>query len=329
MSRASASSRSAKQLMRELSELAHAPERLASETGRQVLGAALAAFDAKTTLQAAKLVAEHSLRGFEPQLRTAYTTFAAERAQLDPGCLAKEAVIAALESIECTDAELFAHAALYVQRERGRYGTRDTGAGVRARSVLGLARLGHGDLVPILGACLADRDARVRLSAARAIAHRGQRDTAGLLLLRLGAGDAESEVIGECLRGLFATASDLARRYVQQALHDPQPELREQTLHALGTVHDDAAVALLAEELREHTLSDERRCIIEVLGLSLRSSARELLLELLHGDDASDAEAALTALAIHRHDQRLIEQLRAASAHSERLRSRFEELRLG
>jgi HEAT repeat protein len=197
------------------------------------------------------------------------------------------------------------------------------------RGIIGLARLGHTDFMLLAGACLGDRDPTLRLAAAQAIAHRGQRDGAGLLLLRLQAGDVEPEISIECLRGLFAVAPEHALRYAQQSLRDASDLQREQTLQALGTASDDRAVELLAAELERGTLAAERQQVIQALGLSRRGPARELLLSIVREGRTSDAEAALSALAIHRYDTRLIEQLRAAAAHSSELTSRFRELTRG
>lgn len=319
---------SRKQLAQELGEFARTPEALEAPDARRLLEEIAAHGDAKLVAQLAKLAQEHCLRGVEPQLKAAFAVLAGERASADAGCLAKEALLAALDALECLDADLFAQAARYVQAERGRTGARDTGARVRARGVLGLGRLGHHDLWPILGAALADQDGTVRLSAAQAVGHRGQRDGAGLLLLRLGAGDSEPEVAIECLRSLFAIAPDLGRKQAQQGLDAAREDQREQTLHALGTVQHDQAVELLADELARRPLAQERRRIIEVLGLSLRPSARALLVELVRSGSPADADAALTALAIHRYDARLLAQLEAATAHSRALQQRCRELGL-
>jgi HEAT repeat protein len=235
-------------------------------------------------------------------------------------------LLTALDAIDDADAALFAEAALYVQLELAKGRSRDSAAGVRARGVLGLARLGHRDLMVLFGACLGDRDATVRVSAARAIAHRGNRDGAGLLLLRLSAGDEVPDVWIECLHGLFALAPEHAMRYMRTALEAGYPHRREQVLHALGTTPHDAAVELLTDQLAAHALADERQAIIEALGLSLRPLARTLLLELVAGDSAADADAALLALAIHRYDTRLVDELRERTADSRERSRRFREL---
>jgi hypothetical protein len=317
---------SVKKLASELTQLGAERGQLESEPGRRALVEALASQNGPLSAQAAKLVGEHKLEGLELALRTAFRGLLGPKGlSTDPGCLAKEALVITLETLEDTDAELFAEAALCVQLERAKGGARDTAVRVRARGVLGLARLGHPDFACILGACLADADPQVRLTAARAVAHRADRQGAGLLLLRLGAGDDTPDVLQECLRGLFVLAPDLALRQARAALRDAG-ERREQTLHALGTAADDSAISLLAEELEQQSLAEERRPVIEALGLSVRPSARSLLLELVRGDRMSDAEAALVALAIHRYDTRLGAQLAELTAHSRELTRRVREL---
>lgn len=320
---------SSKKLSAALTALASHSDRMVGPEGRELLTEALASTHAPVTIQAARLIAERRLDGFEAVLCSAYQGFAGQRAAAsDPGAQAKEAILAALDAVESGDAALFGAAATYVQTERshGRAAERDSAGGVRARGVLGLARLGHPDFLPLLGIALADVDPRVRVAAARAVAHRGNRDGAGLLLLRLGVGDDTPEVLIECLRGLLSVAPDLGLRHARRALRHPDPEVQAQALHALGTAPSDASVDLLVQELDGRSLAAEREPVIEALGLSLRPKARETLLDLLVSERASDAQAALSALAIHKYDARLTAQVKERTSRSGALARRFREL---
>ena len=306
--------------------LSAAPNRaeLESPTGRKALTDGLSSQQTALVVQAAKLIADHTLDGFDAALSTAYRRLTGDKAaRLDPGCAAKVGLLVALEAIQSLDAELFAEDALYVQLERAKGGDRDSAAGVRAHALLGLARLGHPDSAILFGAGLADRDRTVRLSAARAISHRGHREGAGLLLLRLGVGDESPEVLMECMRGLWALAPELGLRHARAELSGP---MREQLLHALGTAPSDRAIEMLADELANTSLTSERQPVIQALGLSVRPSARALLLELVGGERASDAEAAISALAIHRYDTRLRAQLTELTVHAPELARRVAAL---
>ncbi len=257
------------------------------------------------------------------ELKAAYRALAGPRgATLDPGSITKEAILEALDQIEDFDVDLFADAASYQQPERARGRVVDGGARVRARALLALARLGHPDFPVFAGGCLADRDPAVRLAAAKAIAHRGDRAGAGLLWMRLVAGDDVAEVWNECVRGLFVLAPDHGVRFARVALAD---ERRDVLLPALGVAPHDDAIAVLEETL-EAALGDERERVITAIGLSLRPKARAILLALVDGDRESDAEAALGALAIHRYDPRLVEDLRERTGRSRTLAQRFRAL---
>ncbi|MCE9577920.1 MAG: hypothetical protein K8W52_32610 [Deltaproteobacteria bacterium] len=291
-----------------------------------ILDEALATLDQATVIEAAARIADHGIAGRDAALIAAYRALAGARASADPACLAKAAILAALDAVDHGDPELFAAAARHVQLERARGASRDTAAPVRVRGVLGVARLGHVDAMAIFGACLADRDAEVRHAAARAIAHRGHRDGAGLLLLKLGVGDEVAGIPVECLRGLFALAPDLAEPRARAMLDDGDPRVRQVALHALGTAPDDRAIAVLADGLHGAAVAADRDEIIEALGLSRRAAARALLLELVASDRTSDAHAALTALAIHRDDPRVVAEVRAATAEAPELADRVAQL---
>jgi hypothetical protein len=319
-------SRTQKKLTSELAELAAAADVPSGEGTQALLREALAGSDPRSIAQAAELIAKHGVRSLEPALAQAYRALADERPQHDPGCHAKEALVIALDALEHVDAELFAAAAVYVQLERSKNHERDTAARVRARGLLGLARLGHADFMVIAGAALGDREPILRLAAAQAIAHRGHRDGAGLLLLRLHAGDDVAEIASESLRGLFVLAPEHAQRHAAAALRTASEAQREQLLHALGSSNVERAIELLDAELSRASLAVDRRQVIEALGLSRRSSARERLLALVREGGPSDASAALRALAIHHYDPRLREQLAEATAHSRELARQYREL---
>ena len=298
-----------------------------SPEAHATLTQALASRQAAPVIAAANLIAEYKLRGWGDALRSAFHELAGEKAStLDPGALAKEALVTALDVLDASEPALFAEAALFVNRERNRAPLRDSAARLRARGLLALARVAHPDFLIVAGAGLADADPTVRLAAAQAIGVRGHRDGAGLLLLRLSVANDSQELFVECLHGLFAIAPEFASRFARAALRDPREEARERIVHALGAAPDDSAVDLLASELPRHALTDARQPFIDALGLSVRPRARTLLLDLVSGERESDAEAALQALAIHRYDQRLCADLATRTAHDDDLAQRFREL---
>ncbi|MCB9564246.1 MAG: hypothetical protein H6708_28000 [Kofleriaceae bacterium] len=215
-------------LARELTEVTRDGAPLDGPRPRDVLARALRSRSAALVAQAARALARGPTPGLGDALRAAYHDLAAARAAtLDAGSVAKDAVLEALDRLDDDDAALFAHAAGYVQAERARGRTVDGGARVRARGLLGQARLGHPDFLLLAGAGLGDGDPAVRLAAARALAHRGERDGAALLLLRVAAGDEVADVWTECLHGLFVLAPAFAVRAAEAARHGDDAAARE------------------------------------------------------------------------------------------------------
>jgi HEAT repeat protein len=317
---------SAKKVGEALRALGRSPAQLEADAGLDLLRQGLSSGDTQLIVLVARLIADHSTPRLMAELRATYRMLSGRQGvSADPGCVAKEALLDALAALDDDDLDLFADAANYEQLERIKGRVRETASGVRVRGVLGLARLGHPDFFPIMGARLAEREPIVRLNAARAIGHRGHRDGAGLLLLRLGAGESEPEVMAECFASLFAIAPDLGRVQARALIRDVREEDRSAVFGALGAAPSDEAIELLATELEESSLGEQRRSIIEALGLSRRPRARALLLELVAGDRTSDAEAALVALSVHRYDRSLVARLSELTSGSPSLGRIFRE----
>lgn len=317
--------RTLKKLVADLGELAGAPD-VSTPASLALLREALGSSQQRAVVQAAELVGKHGVASLVPALAEAYRSLAGAKAEQDAGCLAKEALVIALEALESNDAGLFAAAAGCRQLERSKNLERETAARVRARGLIGLARVGHPDFLLLAGAGLGDRDASLRLTAARVIGHRGQYEGAGLLLLRLHASEELPEVASECLRSLLMLAPEHAVGYASNALRVASESEREHLLHALGSANDERAIELLTGELDRVSLASDRAQVIEAIGLSRRASARALLLTLLRESAPAEANVALSALAIHRYDPRLREQLVEGSAHSRELSRRVREL---
>lgn len=298
-----------------------------SDAGQATLTRALASRQASLVIAAAQLVAEYTITPLRDALATAFHALAGDKAaSQDPGALAKEALVAALDAIDADEASLFAAAALFSTREAPRGTVRDSSGRLRARGLLALARVTHPDFSIIAAAGLTDPDATVQLSAARALATRGLREGAGLLLLRMRSAEIATDLYVACLHGLFVLAPEFAVTTARQGLRDAREASRERVLHALGSAHDARAADLLAGELSSAALSDDRLPFIHALGLSVHPRAREHLLELVSGERESDAEAALEALAIHRYDPRLRAELELRTAHDDDLARRLRAL---
>jgi hypothetical protein len=301
----------------ELADLAPAESDPSSPDVRERVLRALGSKHALVVARAAALIGGERLDGYDDLMIAAYARFLENPAKSDPGCRAKHALLEALDHVEHIDHEPFLNATEYVQREPRYGGAEDTATGVRARGALALARLGYPDVFLVLGRLLSDEEATVRQAAALALGYLGRRDGAGLLVLRIRAGEAEPTPLAECIRSLVLLAPDQATATVAPLLADP--DLRELVAHALATADTDAGVDIVIAELERSLLEDERAPLLAALGASRRPRARELLLSLVADGSRADALAAIEALSIHRYDPRLTTAVAEAAARDDAL----------
>src|SRR5262245_52163521 len=170
------------------------------------LRAALADKSNLVAAEAAEIAGERGMLEFAAELVAAFDRFMVEPEETDKLCRAKLAIVDALNKIEHDEDRVFLAGVRHVQLEPRWGGSEDTAGPLRGSSAFGLLRLNHRDILSILADLLADPDKAARISAARALGE--SRSAAALLLLRFKArlGDAESEVISECLAALLAIA---------------------------------------------------------------------------------------------------------------------------
>jgi hypothetical protein len=273
---------------------------------------ALRSAHARVVAAAAEQVKSRALDGHTQALQQAYERFLADPIKRDPGCRAKLAVLEALDYTESMDEVPFVAATSLTQLEPAWGPPIDTATGCRARGVLALARIGHDDAVPLAGVLLADPEHVVRAAAADALAHTGLRAAAGVLFHKLGVGDEEPAVLLACMSGVLALAPELAmKRFVEQLKSD-DAQLKELAALALGQSTRVEAAQALIDAAGECVLSSERSVLLRALGLHRSDRALEALIQVLEGDNETDARAVLQALAARRFEANVRERVKQA-----------------
>lgn len=291
---------------------------LETAAGREAIRRGLGSARSPVVARAATLIKDHRLDGFGPALEAAFARFFADPVKSDPGCHAKRAALEALDFTEHPDPTPFFRGAGHVQREPAWGPPVDTAAGLRARAVLGLARLGHPDLPVVAGELLADAEAQVRQAAVEALVARGDPAAAGLLALKARLGDDEPRVLLACLDGLLALAPARALPRLAALLDDA--EHAEVAALALGQSGSDAALDLLLARIESTVLAHERATFWRALGLHRTERALAALLATIAEGGQADAAAAVAALAVRRYDPGVPERARAAAARNRRAR---------
>lgn len=192
--------------------------------------------------KAAKLAGERILTELVPPLSAAFYRFLAKE---DKGCTALMAIARSLVTLECDDADLFRAGVRHVRMEPVWGGSVDVASELRAICAIGLANTRDPNKTRDLVQLLADPEWQARGGAARALASVGSDAAAMVLRFKNLLGDAEPDVICDCLRGSLALEGADALPLVQPYLSGRDAALRDAAVHALGESRRDDALEIL------------------------------------------------------------------------------------
>lgn len=291
-----------------LSDLRDEPDRAVA---RQALAKALASKASHLLpARAAKVAAVLGIDDLEQEMAAAFDRLMVEPTKRDKGCVGKTALAKALLDLGLDATGVFLAGIRHVQLEPVWGGSEDMAQELRAWCAQGLARSGHPDSILELVPLLVDPKRPPRLAAARALGEVGRVEAEPLLRLKALAGDEEPEVVGECLASLLHLEPRRSLDFVGEFLHHRDAVLAEAAALALGESRLEGAVDLLARRLEDTIVDPElRRALFLGLAMSRRQSAFDLLLERVEDGGSAEASQALTALALHRHDEALNEKV--------------------
>ncbi len=261
---------------------------------------------------AAALVGERAMAELAGDLEAAFARFLVDPVKTDKLCRAKIAIVQALETLEHLKREVFEKAARHVQLEPGWGPPTDTAAPLRGHALFALARIGGSDYHSLLVDSLIDSEKDVRIAAAQALGYVGT-EAAGLVLrLKVRLGDAEADVLSECLSGLLTIAPEENLELVCEFLDPLEPDRCEAAALALGKTRLPAAFEALRSCLERSHQSALREQILLAIAMMRLSAATDYLVDLVASESESLALAAISALKFHRYDPRLCERLAQA-----------------
>jgi hypothetical protein len=276
-----------------LRRVRQAPE---AEESLRELRAVLGGEGSQAVARAATLVGELSLGALVPDLVAAFPRFFEEPSRTDPGCAAKTAIVEALRRLEQDDRALYRRGAAHVQMEPVFGGRVDTAVDLRGAAALALAESAGSDVLVDLAHLLADREAPVRVSAARAVAVHGRDGGVPLLHLKALAGDPEPRVVSECLLSLLRLGPDDALPFVA-SFFERGDTAAEAAAVALGESRRADALPLLRGFLDRASRRGLARVVLSAIASLRRDEAVDLLLLLAKDEPGPLAREALSALA--------------------------------
>ena len=279
--------------------------------------------------KAADIAREVKLASLEKNLADAFAQWLDAAPDKDKGCAAKFALASALAELSAGAAPLFLRGIRVEQREPVWGGSQDVAAGLRAACAAGLVNCGYRHALTELADLLMDPEPAARLGAARGIAAWGREEGAPLLRVKALAGDASTEVLGECLLGVIALRSRGAVSFVAKFLDHDDPAVQESAALALGESRQAEALGVLREAYARHATADAelRRVLLLCVAITRLPQAIRFLVEELEAADAATGRDVLAALAVYKHDAALAAEVRAKveSRKSGALVKAFEE----
>lgn len=263
---------------------------------------------------AAEIVGERSLTDLVPDLTAAFHRFLEDAEETDKTCRAKIAIVEALHKLDADEEEVYRIAVKHRQPEPAWGGSEDTAAPLRATAAFALVRMGPPDLMVLLADLLADSEKVARSAAAKALGAAGALAAIPLLRFKARIGDEEPEVVVECLSGLISADPAESFDFVSGFLAADE-EVAEGAALALGESRRPEALAILQKHWprarRDESLGN---VVLLAIAITRLPAAVDFLLGVLTNESEPAASAALSALAIHRHNPAIRDRVAAAVA---------------
>lgn len=272
--------------------------------------------------EAARIVGELELRQLLPDLAAAFERLLSEGAAADRGCHVKKRILKILIELEAEDPRIYYAGLRYVQEEFAvKPPPFDTAGAIRAMCAIALVRFDAPGAVHDVVPLLYDELPEARIGAAEALRGTGDDLCAAILHGKILAGEPDADVVGACHRAMLALSP---RRYLP-IVGAALAEGVEAAALALGESRLPGALDFLKGALPTNPVIENTI----LLGIALLRSdeANAYLLELVAEAPEPRAAAALQALALHRHDAKIVEKAREAvtARRSRKLSKVFEE----
>ncbi|MEM6392748.1 MAG: HEAT repeat domain-containing protein [Planctomycetota bacterium] len=268
--------------------------------------------------KAAEVAADLELHALNPDLVAAMSRWLDIPAEKDRRCWAKAGLTHAMATNRAggDDAEAVYRRAITHQQWDPVWGkTEDSAGPVRAAAALGLVRAGSRRSLLALADLLNDHLLPVRLAATEALGELGGESSLALLRLRA-LTDPEPEAIAACcgvLLGIDRSDHFDTVPFVTNQLKQANDELTERLAFAIAESRHDQTLALLRLYYARATDTDTHRLAATALAVARREDTLQFLLDRA-ADPDTDPTHIIQALAIHKHNTTLREQLESAIA---------------
>lgn len=275
----------------------------AESTGR--LKVALKSTTSLLVSKAADIAGGANIQELIPDMISAFDRFMINGAKTDKNCNAKNSIAKAFIDMEFTGDSVFIDGARYIQMEPVWGGSADTAVQLRCNCAYGLARINHPDAHFVLTDLLVDKEASVRVAAAKALTYLGTPESELLLRLKAMTGDSEFEVISECFTGLMTMIPTHSLNFVARFLQSNDPAILECAALAIGESHAPQAFDVLKGCWDDNISPAIRLSLLLPIALLRTDDAFDFLVKIVRASQSNLAAQALSALRLYAEDERV------------------------
>lgn len=277
--------------------------------------------------EAAQAANRLGLSELTPDLAAAFARLLVDGAKVDKGCAGKNRIVEALLAFDAREPDVYLAGLRHCQPEPAFGEPIDTAAGLRGLCAVALFHMDHPTALLDVTPLLADPEPVTRGAAADAIGSSGEEAGAAVLHIKALLGDREPDVLGACYRGLLRLLPSRYLRFVAQVLNGDDEGAAEAAALALGESRLPSALPALKDAVEGLASGKLRDSVLLGAALLRLDEANTYLISLVEEGPEGQATAALSALALHRHDAKLVERVRQAAEgrRSKKLAAAFAE----
>jgi hypothetical protein len=263
---------------------------------------------------AARMAGELRITGLLPDLAAAFHRLLRDPVKSDKGCAGKLRILEALLALDVHDRSVYLAGIHHVQLEPAFPEAVDVAPPLRGLCAHALVHSNDREALLEVGPLLADPEAVARAEAANALGADGSPAAGALVHLKVRCGDPEPDVLGACFRALLRIAPARYLPVVAEALGDDATGTGEVAALAIGEARSEGGLAVLKTALAATAERRLRDGILVGIALLRSEAASAFLIEIVAAASEGEVGSALTALALHRHDEGLTARVRAAVA---------------
>jgi HEAT repeat protein len=248
--------------------------------------------------KAAKIAGRRGIDELIPALLAAFDRFMKKPVKSDKGCLAKEAVIDALDKLEYDRTDIFLRGIKHEQIEPAYLRPVDTAAVMRGKCAFALVRLGSPDIVFELTDLLADPEPQARIAAARALAGVSGEQGEPLLRLKAKLGDDDLQVVVECLSVLMQINPERSMTFVEAFLNSTDLIIAENAAFALAESRREEAFEVLRRHRESNMDPVFQDMLLTPMAITRLEEAFDYLLDVIENGSRESAVDAVRAVKI-------------------------------